>query len=58
MQTISAAELTPREIMFFEELDRREKEEVEELKILIKEAQKIERELQSKYIRLTGCRCL
>lgn len=57
MQTISAAELTPREIMFFEELDRREKEEVEELKKLIKQAQSIEESLQAQYVRLTGCRC-
>lgn len=40
-----------------EEIDRQEKEEVERLRGLIKEAQRIEELLQRQYMTLTGCRC-
>ncbi len=40
------------------EIDRQEKEEVERLSELIREAKRIENLLQKQYVRLTGKYCL
>lgn len=45
-------------VQLLQDIDKREKEEIERLRDVIKQAQSIEEQMQQRYVALTGRRCL